>query len=178
MRAYALPLLLAASVVQAEPATTTRATDLMAQAQSDAAKLVSLPENTKVDIVQRRGAWSEVKAASGQQGWVRMMHLMPDGAAAPARSAAAGKGALAGLLQSGRTANTTTVTTGVRGLQEEDLQQARANPEEFRKMQKHAVAKTAAESFAQRSKLAPVGIDYLEDSAPAAGGTVPGVIGG
>lgn len=184
MKAPAFALLLFACAAQAEPALTGRATDLLAQPQSDAARRAALSENDKVEVLRRAGAWSEVRTGAGQTGWVRMMHLKPANAAGKQDNAAAGPaGALANLLGSGRKANNATVTTGVRGLQEEDLQNARANPGEFRKMQKYAVSHDAAQAFARRSKLAPVQLGYLEEGTPAAapspaGEIVPGMGGG
>ncbi len=183
MKAVAFALMLAASAVQAESALTNRATDLLAQAQSDAAKITSLAENARVDVLRRSGAWSEVKTGTGLAGWVRMMHLKPPAdAGANPRSPNAAE-SLANLLGSGRTSNNATVTTGVRGLQEEDLQKARSNPNEFRKMQQYAVSKGAAQAFAQRSGLAPAQVDYMEPVSPApaggdSGNAVPGLTGG
>lgn len=159
--------LLAASLAQAEPALTGRATDLMAQAQSDAAVVASLPENTRLDVLGRKGAWSEVRTAAGQNGWVRMTSLKPATSAANAPAPANPLGALNNLLSSGRTSNTATVTTGVRGLSEQDLQNAQANPAEMEKMQQFAVGKPAAEGFAQRSQLVPRSVDELPAPAPA-----------
>lgn len=152
--------LLAAGIVQAEPAVTGRATELMAQGQSDAPIVASLPENTRVDVIGRKGAWSEVRTASGQGGWVRMTVLKPASALA-APSASNPIGALQNLLSSGRTSNTATVTTGVRGLGEQDIQNAQANPAELEKMQQFAVDRRAAEGFAQRNRLVPKHLEEL-----------------
>ncbi|GAB3550431.1 hypothetical protein GCM10027343_33430 [Noviherbaspirillum agri] len=151
---------LAAGVVQAEPALTGRTTELMAQAQSDAAVVASLPENTRVEVLGRKGAWSEVRTASGQNGWLRMTTLKPANAAS-APSSANPIGALQNLLSSGRTSNTATVTTGVRGLDEEDLRNAQANPAELAKMQQFAVDRRKAEGFAQRNRLVPQSVEEL-----------------
>ena len=160
---------LLAGAAHAESALTSRATELQAQPQSDAATVTTLAENTKVEVLTRKGAWSQVKTASGQTGWVRMLSLKPEAGAppAPAASSANPVGALGSLLSAGRTSNTGTVTTGVRGLSEEDLQNAQANPAEVEKMQKFSVDKNAAQSFAQRSKLVPVKVDYFPEPAPA-----------
>lgn len=183
MRGYAFALMFAACAAQAEPALTNRATDVLAQPQSDAGKLASLAENDKVEVLRRSGAWSQVKTGAGQAGWVRMMHLKPVSAGAGSGGAAQGPGgALANLLGSGRSANNATVTTGVRGLQEEDLQKAQANPDEFRKMQKYAASRDAGQAFARRNKLDAAQVDYLQEqerSAPASGDSaMPGMTGG
>lgn len=182
MKAYAFALiLLGAGAAHAEPAVTTRATDLMAQAQADAAKIASLSENTKVEILRRVGAWSEVKSSSGQ-GWVRMLSLRPESSGTAASSGASGLGNVVGAL-TGRTSNSATVTTGVKGLNKEDLANAQSNPEEFKKMQKYAVSKDAGRVFAQRAKLSANNVEYLKGSFAASGndnnnsGSTPGMTG-
>lgn len=155
---------LAASAAWAEPAYVVQSTSLQAQAQSDAASVAVLPENAKVEVLRRKGAWSEIKTSEGKAGWVRMTNLRFDTQnAAPAQGLSNPLGALSSLLSSGRTSNTATVTTGVRGLSEEDLQHAHANPAELQKMQKSAVGKESAVAFAKRSKLAPADVEYLPE---------------
>ena len=53
------------------------------------------------------------------------------------------------------------MTTGVRGLSEEDLKNAQPNPEEFEKLEKYAVNKSKAEKFARDAKLKNQQLDYL-----------------
>lgn len=162
---FFLVALSVSATLHAEPAFTTRTTDLQAQAQSDAATLASLPQNTRVDVLRRVGAWDEVKTPAGQTGWVRMLNLRFNEDASKGGSAAGTLSALSGLLSTGRTSNTATVTTGVRGLSEEDLQNASANPAELEKMKKYAASKEAAQAFARRSKLSAAKVDYLPESA-------------
>ncbi|PRC92718.1 SH3 domain-containing protein [Solimicrobium silvestre] len=159
----ALLCLLVASLLHAEPAQTVRNTDLQAQSQSDAQVLAALPINTRLDVLLRRGAWSQVKTNAGQTGWVRMLSLRFDtsGSAADTGSSSNPLSALTSLFSTGRTSNTGTVTTGVKGLGEEDLKNAQENPGEMHKMQKLAVDKKTAKDFAQRSKLTPNHVAYL-----------------
>lgn len=157
----AFACLFAVSTAQAETALTNRATDVLAQPQSDAAKVATLPESTKVELTRRQGAWAEVKTSTKQAGWVRLLHLQLE----PGKAGAG----LGNLLSSGRTSNSGTVTTGVRGLTAEELRQARPNADEFKKMQQYAVGKDIAQDFAAKSRLAPQAVDYLrETSAPPA----------
>jgi hypothetical protein len=165
-----LNLLFAIGAAQAETASTIRAIELQAQAQADAVTIATLAENTKVEVVRRRGAWSEVKTAAGQTGWVRMLSLKREGGGTQDANSADSSNPLSGLtnlLSSGRTSNTATVTTGVRGLTKEDIQNAQANPAELEKLQKSSVNKKAAQAFAQRSKLAPAKVEYLTEPASA-----------
>lgn len=168
--ALAFTALLTAAAAHAESALTSRATELQAQAQSDAASIANLPENTRVEVLVRKGAWTQVKTAAGQSGWVRMLALKPESGstAGSASHSVPGTtnnplGALNNLLSSGRTSNSATVTTGVRGLSEEDLQQAQANPAELDKAQRFVADRNAAQSFAQRSNLSPLKVDYLAE---------------
>jgi len=159
-------LLLAASSAHAQTAIVARATELQAQAQSDAATVATLAENTKVEVLRRSGAWSEVKTTTGQTGWVRMLSLRFEGSGSSGQQPSANPlSGLSNLLSSGRNSNTATVTTGVRGLTEEELQNARANPAELQKMQKFATDKRTAQAFAQRAKLSPAAVDYLPEPA-------------
>lgn len=157
----------AVNLAHADSAHTIRATELHAESQSDAATLASLPENTVLDVVQRRGAWSEVKAGA-QTGWVRMLDLRFDakpGGATASSSTGNPLSGLTGLLASGRTANSGTDTTGVRGMTEEDLNKAQANPAEFKKMQTYASDKSTAETFGKRAKLKQSNVPYFPDTA-------------
>ena len=164
--AFALSVLLAANLAYADSAHTIRATDLHAESQSDAATLASIPENTALDVLQRRGAWSQVKAGA-QTGWVRMLDLRFD--VKPGTANASGTsnpvGGLSGLLASGRTSNSGTDTTGVRGMTEEDLNKAQANPAEFQKTQANASDKNAAVAFGKRAKLKQSNVPYFPDPA-------------
>jgi hypothetical protein len=167
--AFALSALLTANLLvinlaYADSAHTIRATELHAESQSDAATLASIPENTVLDVLQRRGAWSQVKAGA-QTGWVRMLDLRFD--VKPGTSSASGSSnpvsGLNGLLASGRTANSGTDTTGVRGMTEEDLNKAQANPAEFQKMQAYASDKNTAIAFGKRAKLAQSNVPYFPE---------------
>jgi SH3-like domain-containing protein len=166
----ALAAVLASGTACAESALTSRATELQSQAQSDATSVASLPENTRVEVIARKGAWTQVKTAGGQNGWVRMLALKPESTAAAVNAAPASGnplGALNSLLSSGRTSNTATVTTGVRGLSEEDLQHAQANPAELNKAQRFSTDRNAAQAFADRSRLSPLKVDYLPEPQAA-----------
>jgi hypothetical protein len=153
--------MLVASAAYAEPATTSKATDLLAQAFADAKTVAALPADTKVEVLRRSGAWSEVKTSTGQTGWVRMMALKFGDGAGKQESGGQAAGALLGLVTGGRTSNSATVTTGVKGLDAETLQNAQPNTEEFKKLQKFTADKAAAQSFAHRNKLEANKLDYL-----------------
>lgn len=165
---------LGAPAALAEPATVSRATDLLEKAFADAKPVAALAPETKVDVLRGDGAWREVKTTQGQTGWVRMLALRYGEGGAPQKSSSNPLGAIGGLLNAGRTSNTATVTTGVRGLDTEDLENAQPNANELGKLQRFAVDSKVAQGFATRTKLTTNKVEYLGEKAggkdAAAGG--------
>ena len=143
--ALALP---AAAAVQS--GTITRAAELRATPAVEGKLLATLPANAKVDVLKRIGGWYEVKTATGTQGWVRMWLLRfssPPGGGAAFRQNVA-------VLESGRSSSTyTTATTGVRGLSEEELQNAKPNPQAVVALDPLAVAPDDARGYAKKVSL-------------------------
>ena len=140
----------------AEPATVIKATELKSEPAADAATVAQLPENTAVDALERRGGWTRVKTGSAE-GWVRMLALRYGGATA----AKPGDSGITQLFSVARTGTSgTQVTTGVRGLDEQQLANAQPNPAELEKLRKFAVDRDAAASFAAQGKLETKSVDY------------------
>ncbi len=140
----------------AEPASVIRATELKSEPATDASTVAQLPENTAVEALQRQGGWTRVKAAAGE-GWVKMLTLRYGSAG----SAKKGDTGIAQIFNVARTGSSgTQVTTGVRGLDEEKLANAQPNPDELEKLNKFAVERPAAASFAAKGKLSSHQVDY------------------
>ena len=149
-----LPLLFLPLVAWAEPATVIRATELKADPATDAATVAQLPEKAQVDALERKGGWTRVKVGSAQ-GWVKMLALRYDG------TAKRGDTGVAQAFNVARTGSSgTQVTTGVRGLDEEQLAKAQPNPTELAKLNRYAVDRAAANEFAAEGKLSPVSVAY------------------
>jgi Bacterial SH3 domain len=155
MRFLALLLFLPLTAL-AEPASVIRTTDLKQEPATDAPTVVSLQENTSVEALERRGGWTRVKAAEGE-GWVRMLALRFGGTATP-KPGASGVSQLFNVARTGTSG--TQVTTGVRGLDAEQLANAQPNPAELAKLEKFAAGRGAAEKFAAQGKLAAQPVDY------------------
>lgn len=148
MRFFALLLLLPVFCL-AEPATVIRATDLKKDPASDAATVAELAENAAVDALERKGGWTRVKAGAAE-GWVKMLALRYSGTGA----AKPGDSGVSQLFNVARTGSSgTQVTTGVRGLDAEQLANARPNAAELRKLQGFASTREAAAAFAAQGKL-------------------------
>ena len=157
-----MALLLAAAAAQAgEEAYTLRLTELKAKPYSDAQTLLTLPERSTVEVLQRRASWTEVKSGN-TIGWVKMLSLQL-ARGTTQRRADNGLRSLFNVAQTGRSGST--VTTGVRGLSEEDLKNAKPDEQELEKAKQYAASKAVAQRYAAQGKLKAQQVDYL-----AAGG--------
>lgn len=151
-----LALLLVLPVVAlAEPATVIRPTELKQEPATDAAAVTALAENATVEVLERKGGWTRVKAGESE-GWVRMLALRYGaGAAKP------GDTGVSQLFSVARTGTSgTQVTTGVRGLDAHDLANAQPNPAELAKLKNFAADRDAAAGFAAKGELTAKHVDY------------------
>jgi len=156
MRIAALVLLFPALAL-AEPATVIRATELKQSPATDAAGVATLAENAKVDALERKGGWTRVRAEGGAEGWVRMLALRYAGSG----EAMQGDAGVAQILNVARTGTSgAQVTTGVRGLDAEQLANAKPNAAELKKMERYAASRDGAEGFAAKGKLSAQQVNY------------------
>lgn len=148
-------LLFCASLAQAESGTALKADILRAEPFADAKSAGSMAKNDKLDILEKKGAWLKVKAPKAS-GWVRLLAV---------KRASSGKSnETAGVLNvaSGRAGTGQVVsTTGVRGLNEEELKAAKFNEAEISKMETFTVTGDQARQFASSGALKPRKLDYL-----------------
>lgn len=144
--------------VAAENGYTARATDLKQDPFIDAPTVSKLPAKSKLEILSRQRGWLKVKTDNGGVGWLRMLSLRME----PRADQPKGDLGIGSMLNVARTGTSgTTVTTGVRGLSEEDIKNAKPKPEELKKLQTFGADKTQAETFAAEAKLTPQRIDYV-----------------
>jgi hypothetical protein len=140
----------------AEPATVIRPAELKQDPATDAATLATLPENTAVDALERKGGWTRVKAGANE-GWVRMLSLR-FGGATTAKPGASGVSQLFNVARTGTSG--TQATTGVRGLDSEQIANAQPNPAELAKLEKFASDREQASGFAAQGQLSPASVAY------------------
>lgn len=155
-----LILMLAASPVSVmagpqESALVIRAGDLMAQPFIDAAKVAPVKPDQPVVIIERRGGWVNVRA-DGKTGWLRTLNLrLAAGTSDIARSSRG-----ASLLRTGSSGRT--VTTGVKGLDEESIRNAPIDRAQLAALDALAVPDSAARDAAARKRLVESKLDYLK----------------
>ena len=152
--ALLLLLLFLPLIASGEPATLIRPTELKKDPATDAPTVAELAENTVVDATERRAGWTRVKAAAGE-GWVKMLALRYGA------NAKQGETGLSQLFNVARTGSSgTQVTTGVRGLDADQIAAAQPNPAELAKLDGFAVDRDAAASFAAQGKLDAKSVAY------------------
>jgi SH3 domain-containing protein len=153
---FALPFLFPLAAL-ADPAVTLRATELRKEPASDAAKVADLGANAPVEALERSAGWVRVRAASGAEGWVKLLALRYTGTG----DAKKGDSGFQQMISAARTGSSgTQVTTGVRGLDEEQMATARPNAAELKKLESYAATKDASSSFAQGGNLQAQRVEY------------------
>ncbi|WP_269531199.1 hypothetical protein [Chitinimonas sp. BJYL2] len=149
---------LALSVHAAENGTLIRSAELKQKPFIDAAKVTDLEASTALEVVSRQGAWMQVKVA-GKTGWVKMLNVRVGAGGAKSGSGSGGLLSAVSLFKTGSSG--TTVTTGVKGLSEEDLRNAQPNPDQLAKLNGYAVSADEASRFARAGKLQSQKLEYL-----------------
>lgn len=131
-----------------------RTGELMAQPFIDAAKAGPVTANQPVTIVERRGGWTNVES-SGKSGWVRTLNIRLEAGQHPT----GGTGQTAALRtgSSGRT-----VTTGIKGLDEDDIRNASPDAIQVAQLSALSVTPVEARQKAAQSNLKEQNVAYLK----------------
>jgi hypothetical protein len=137
----AAALLLPGTALASERGMTIRAGDLYAEPFIDAAKLGPLPANQSVTIVARKGGWLSIETG-GKRGWVRMLIVRLESAAAGTSTAA---------LRTGSTGRT--IATGVKGLDEGSIRNASIDREQLARLEKLGASEAEARGLAAQNNL-------------------------
>ncbi|MFZ5723811.1 MAG: SH3 domain-containing protein [Pseudomonadota bacterium] len=152
LAALSLP---AGSALAAENATIARDTELRAKPLNDAAVVTALKAKAAVSVLTRSGAWAQVSTADGKSGYVRLFNLRTSSG----QKGDSGVGALASVFKTGSSGHS--VSTGVKGLSEEDLTDAEPAPAEVEKLAGFQTADRDANESARLAGLKPKAVDYL-----------------
>jgi hypothetical protein len=149
----------------AETGTALKADSLRAEPFSDAKTVGNISRDDKLEIMGKKGAWLKVKSTKSS-GWVRLLSVKRSEVSKP------GSKTNVLALASGRSGTGKVVsTTGVRGLNEEELKAAKFNEQEVSQLEGYAVTRDAAKQFAASGSLAARKVDYLPE--PSSQGAQP-----
>jgi hypothetical protein len=159
---FLLVLAVAPAVAQ-ESGFAVRQSEVKKEPFSDAATIGTLAAKAQVKIVKREGGWMQIESAA-VAGWVRMLAIRLGATGAEQDSGDSGVKSLFNIARTGSSG--TAVATGVRGLDKEQIQNAKPNPVELEKLARFAAARADAEQFAAGDpQLKAQKIEYL----PSAG---------
>jgi hypothetical protein len=148
--------MLGASAHGADFAYTVRPTELKATPFSDAATVSRLAASVRVDVVERKASWTQIKTDKNT-GWVKMLSLRFD--QVPGLKTESGASALMNVATRG--GSSSTATTGVKGVSAKDLLAAIPNNARLAEMQALQTGQSEAQTFAKAEKLTPQKISYV-----------------
>lgn len=154
-RLAALLLATLSSTAFGEGATLARDTELRAKPLNDAAVVAPLKAKAVVDVLARSGAWAQVKTADGATGYVRLLNLRTSSGA----QGGSGVGQLASVFRTGSSGNS--VSTGVKGMSEEDLTGATADPAQLTRLGTYKTTAPEAREAARLAGLKATAVEYL-----------------
>lgn len=165
---FLLPAVLGAGILfvtvaaAAEQVTIERESQLYSEPRLDASRGEVLAQGTLAEVIGKSGAWLNVKAPAAT-GWMFSFNarfIVKLSGTGPASSGGE-ESAIGRIVGPGRGVNVTS-TIGVRGLDTEDLKQARFSAEQIKQLDSYVVSKDAAEARARGKGLAPVQVDILQ----------------
>lgn len=147
----------ATAVRAAGYANTIRTTEVKAKPYTDSQTVTTLPPRNRVEVLARKSGWTQVKSASFT-GWVKMLSLQLE-TSGQGKRGDNGLSALFNVASTGRSGST--VTTGIRGLSEEQLKNAKPDPQALQAAKRYAVGSEDARRFAADGKLNAQSVGYM-----------------
>lgn len=145
-----------ASVASAATGTVLRDEKLLTQPSATAGVAGSVARGASVTILSKDGGWLRVTAGK-TTGWVRLLSVR----AGAGGLGGAGIGDVVGAATTRSDPTRVVAVAGLRGLNDEQLKQAKFNADELARMETHGVTTAQASGFAAQSGLAAVKIADL-----------------
>lgn len=147
---------------------------IRAEPYSDAKTTGTIARNQKVEILARKGAWLNIKTTKAK-GWVRLLSVKRGTTTASGTSASDVLDLASGRAGTGKVV----ATTGVRGLNEEDLKSAKFDESQIKALESHTQSSQQGQKFASAGKLKAVKFEYLPapaqpSSSTSSGSPMPG----
>ncbi len=148
----------------AQQVTVERDSELRAEARLDAKVVATLKPGATGEVTAKNGAWLNIRTAEAT-GWLFSFNVR-FASAQQASGSGAGNAAGVGRLFGPRQNINVTSTIGIRGLEADDLRQARFDAEQMRLLDQYSASRADAESRAQSSGLSAAQVDYLDAGSP------------
>jgi hypothetical protein len=147
------------TAAHAENVTLERESVLRAEPRTDAAAVATLPLGATGEALARQGAWVQVRSGNAT-GWLYSFNVRFGGTA----GGGDGTGSVLGRIFGPRQRVNVTSTIGIRGLDEEDLKQARFDGGQVQQLDSFAASREQAESHAGEAGLSAGRVEYLGEA--------------
>jgi hypothetical protein len=154
--AIALLLGAATTAALATPGTVLRDEKLYSQPSATSSVAGRAAKGASVNILTKQGGW--LRVSSGQStGWIRLLSVR----AGAGGLGGAGLGDVVGAATTRSDPSRVVAVAGLRGLNNEDLKQAKFNADELARLDAWVVTAAQARNFASQSGLAAVNVPAL-----------------
>jgi len=157
-----LVLCVAATSALAAPGTALRNDTLYSQPSAASQVAGSVSKGARVDIVARQGGWLRVTSGTST-GWIRLLSVR----AGAGGLGGAGLGDVVGAATTRSDPSRVVAVAGLRGLNDEDLKQAKFNGEELARLNTWQATPAQARSFAAQAGLKTANVAALPAPQPA-----------
>lgn len=154
--ASALVLCVAAASALAAPGTVLRNDKLYSQPSASSKVAASVPKGASVNILSKQGGWLRVTSGKST-GWIRLLSVRAGGGGL----GGAGLGDVVGAATTRSDPSRVVAVAGLRGLNDEDLKQAKFNGEELTRLNTWQATPAQARSFAAESGLTTANVAAL-----------------
>jgi hypothetical protein len=145
----------------AAPGTVLRNDKLYSKPSSSAAVTANVPKGASVEILAKQGGWLRVSAGKSS-GWIRLLSVR----AGAGGLGGAGLGDVVGAATTKSDPSRVVAVAGLRGLNDEDLKQAKFNADELGRLDAWSVTAAQARSFASQSGLVTANVAALPEPKP------------
>lgn len=158
----ALLLCVSTASAWAAPGTVLRNDRLFSEPSSGSTVAATVAKGTSVNILSKQGGWLRVTAGR-TTGWIRLLSVR----AGEGGSGGSGVGDVLGAATTRSDPSRVVAVAGLRGLNDEDLKQAKFNADELARLNAWEVNASQTKSFASQSGLVAVNVPGLPEPKPA-----------
>lgn len=158
----AMLLCMASASALAASGTVLRSEKIYSQPSSGSKVTANVAKGATVNILAKQGGWLRVSAGKAT-GWMRLLSVR----AGAGGLSSSGVGDVLGAATTRSDPSRVVAVAGLRGLNDEELKQAKFNADELARLNTWNVTETQARSFASQSGLVAVNVPGLPDPKPA-----------
>lgn len=160
--AIAAAMQLGMASAQAAPGTVLRDEKLYSQPGATASVAGSVARGARIDILSKQGGWLRVSTGKSS-GWIRLLSVR----AGAGGLGGAGLGDVVGAATTRSDPSRVVAVAGLRGLNDEDLKQAKFNADELARLDAWVATAAQAKAYAGQAGLAAVSVPELPASTSA-----------